>query len=88
MNRSKFTESQIFAILKEGESGVPIAELARKHGMSEATFYNWRAKYGDMDASLMKRMEELEDENRRLKKMYAEEKLKAETIQEAMEKKW
>jgi putative transposase len=88
MKRSKFTESQIFAILKEGESGVPIAELARKHGMSEATFYNWRAKYGGMDASMMKRMKELEDENRRLKKMYAEEKLKAEIIQEAMEKKW
>jgi putative transposase len=56
--------------------------------MSEATFYNWRAKYGGMDASMMKRMKELEEENRRLKKMYAEEKLKAEIVKEAMAKKW
>ncbi len=88
MTRSKFTESQIFAILKEAESGVRVADLAREHGISEATFYNWRAKYGGMDTSMMKRMKELEDENRRLKKMYAEEKLKAEIIQEAIEKKW
>lgn len=88
MKRSKFTESQIFAILKEAESGVRVADLAREHGISEATFYNWRAKYGGMDTSMMKRMKELEDENRRLKKMYAEEKLKAEIIQEAIEKKW
>ena len=88
MKRTKFTESQIFAILKEAESGVRVADLAREHGMSEATFYNWRAKYGGMDTSMMKRMKELEDENRRLKKMYAEEKLKAEIIQEAIEKKW
>ena len=88
MKKSRFKESQIIAILKEAESGVPVAELCRKHGMSDATFYNWRAKYGGMDVSMMKRMKELEDENRRLKKMYAEEKLKAEIIQEAMEKKW
>ncbi len=81
MKRSKFTESQIFAILKEAESGVRVANLAREHGISEATFYNWHAKYGGMDTSMMKRMKELEDENRRLKKMYAEEKLKAEIIQ-------
>jgi putative transposase len=54
MKRSKFTEAQIFSILKEGQSGIPVAELARTHGMSEATFYNWRAKYGGMDASMMK----------------------------------
>ena len=88
MKKSRFKESQIIAILKEAESGVPVAELSRKHGMSDATFYNWRAKYGGMDVSMMKRMKELEEENRRLKKMYAEEKLKAEIIQEAMEKKW
>lgn len=88
MKKSRFKESQIIAILKEAEAGIPIAELCRKHGMSEATFYNWRAKYGGMDVSMMKRVKELEDENRRLKKMYAEEKLKSEIIQEAMEKKW
>ena len=88
MKRSKFTESQIFAILKEAESGVRVADLAREHGISEATFYNWRARYGGMDTSMMKRMKELEDENRRLKKMYAEAKLKAAIIQEAIEKKW
>ena len=88
MKRSKFTESQIFAILKEAESGVRVADLAREQGISEATFYNWRAKYGGMETSMMKRMKELEDENRRLKKMFAEEKLKAEIIQEAIGKKW
>ena len=88
MKRSRFTDSQIIAILKEAESGVRVPDLCRKHGMSDATFYKWRAKFGGMDASLMKRMKELEEENRRLKKMYAEEKLKAEIVQEALEKKW
>ena len=88
MKKSRFTESQIIGILKEAESGVPVAELCRTHGMSDATFYNWRSKYGGMDVSMMKRMKELEEENRRLKKMYAEERLKAEIIQEAMAKKW
>lgn len=88
MKRSKFTDSQIIAILKEAESGVRVADLCRNHGMSDATFYKWRAKFGGMDASLMKRMKELAEENRRLKKMYAEEKLKAEIVLEALEKKW
>ncbi len=88
MKKSRFTESQIIGILKDAESGVPVTELCRTHGMSDATFYNWRAKYGGMDVSMMKRMKELEEENRRLKKMYAEERLKAEIIQEAMAKKW
>ena len=88
MKKSRFTESQIIGILKEAESDVPVTELCRTHGMSDATFYNWRAKYGGMDVSMMKRMKELEEENRRLKKMYAEERLKAEIIQEAMAKKW
>ncbi len=88
MKKSRFTESQIIGILKDAESGVPVTELCRTHGMSDATFYNWRAKYGGMDVSMMKRMKELEEENRRLKKMYAEEHLKAEIIQEAMAKKW
>lgn len=88
MKKSRFKESQIITILKEAESGIPVAELCRTHGMSDATFYNWRAKYGGVDVSMMKRMKELEEENRQLKKMYAEEKLKAEIIQKAMEKKW
>ncbi len=88
MKRSRFTDGQIIAILKEAESGTRVADLCREHGMSDATFYKRRAKYGGMDASLMKRMKELEEENRRLKKMYAEEKLKAEIVQEALEKKW
>ncbi len=88
MKKSRYTDSQILAILKQAESGTPVPELCREHGMSSATFYKWRAKYGGMDASLMARMKALEVENRRLKKMYAEERLKAEIIQEAMAKKW
>lgn len=88
MKKASFSDSQILAILKQAESGVPVAELCREHGMGNSTFYKWRSKYGGMDASLMARMKELEDENRRLKKMYAEERLKAEVIQEAMAKKW
>lgn len=88
MKKSKYSDSQILAILKQNEAGVPVPELCREHGMSSATFYKWRAKYGGMDASLMKRMKELEDENRRLKKMYAEERLKSEIVQEALTKKW
>ena len=73
MKNSRYSDSQILAIIKQAESGVPIPELCREHGMSGASFYKWRAKYGGMDASLMARMKELEDENRRLKKMHAEE---------------
>ena len=88
MKKSRFSDSQILAILKQAESGTPVPELCREHGMSSASFYKWRAKFGGMDASLMARLKELEAENRRLKKMYAEERLKAEIIQEAMAKKW
>ena len=88
MKKSRYTDSQILAILKQAEAGTPVPELCREHGMSSATFYKWRSKYGGMDASLMARMKELEDENRRLKKMYAEERLKAEAVQEALTKKW
>lgn len=88
MKKSRYTDSQIMAILKQAETGVPVPELCREHGMSSATFYKWRARYGGMDASLMARLKELEDENRRLKKMYAEERLKSELRKEALEKKW
>jgi putative transposase len=88
MKKSRYSDSQILAILNQAEAGTPTPELCREHGMSSATFYKWRAKYGGMDASLMARLKELEDENRRLKKMYADERLKAEIIQEALSKKW
>ena len=88
MKQSRFTDSQIIAILKQAEAGTPVPEVCREHGISSATFYKWRSKYAGMDASLMTRMRELEAENARLKKMYAEERLKAEIIQEAMAKKW
>lgn len=71
--------------MKQNEQGVSVADLCREHGMSSALFYKWRAKFGGMDASMMKRLKELEAENARLKKMYAEEKLKAEIRQEALE---
>lgn len=88
MKKSRFSDNQIVSILKQAEGGIPIPELCREHGMSSASFYKWRAKYGGMDASLMRRLKELESENRRLKKMYAEERLKAEIVTEALEKKW
>lgn len=88
MKTSRFSDSQIIAILKQAEAGSPVPELCREHGISNATFYKWRSKFGGMDASLMARMKELEDENRRLKKMYAEERLKAEIVAEALTKKW
>ena len=74
--------------LKRVEAGVAVPDTCRPLGISTATFYKWRAKYGGMDVSMMSRMRELEDENRRLKKMYLEEKLKAEIVAEALEKKW
>lgn len=86
MRKSRFTDSQILAVLKQAENGVPVPELCREHGISSATFYKWRSKFGGMDASMMTRLKELEDENRRLKKMYAEERLKAEILKEAIEK--
>ena len=88
MKTSRYSDSQILSILKQAESGTPVPALCREHGMSNASLYKWRAKFGGMDASLMKRMKELEDENRRLKKMYADERLKAEIVQEALAKKW
>jgi putative transposase len=85
MRTSRYSDSQILAILKQNDSGVSVPDLCREHGMSSAMFYKWRAKFGGMDASMMKRLKELEEENRRLKKMYAEERLKAEIRQEAIE---
>ena len=88
MKKSRYSDSQIIAIIKQAEAGTPVPELCWEHGMSSVSFYKWRSKYGGMDTSMIKRMKELEDENKRLKKMYADERLKAEIIQEAMAKKW
>ncbi len=88
MKRSKFTDSQIMDALKRGDAGLAVPEVCRELGISSATFYKWRAKYGGMDTSMMARMKELEAENTRLKKMYIEEKLKAEILNEAITKKW
>jgi len=88
MKKSRYTDSQIISILKQAEAGTPVPDLCREHGMSSASFYKWRAKYGGMDASLMMRMKELEAENSRLKKMYADVQLQNDVIKEAMAKKW
>jgi putative transposase len=88
MKHSNYSDHQIMEILNKAEAGIGIPDLCREHGMSRATFYKWRAKYGGMDVSMISRMKELEAENQRLKKMYAEAQLKAEIIQEALRKKF
>jgi putative transposase len=88
MKKSRFTESQIFNILKEAENGVKVPDVCRKHGVSDATFYKWRTKYGGMDASMVKRLRELEEENSRLKRMYANAQMDNEVLKEALEKKF
>ena len=87
MKMSRFSEPQILAILRQAEGGVPVPELCREHGMSTASFYKWRSKYGGMDASMISQMKALEDENRRLKKMCAEMSMQAELLKEALGKK-
>ena len=88
MKKSRFTDSQIAEALKRVEGGLAVPELCRELGISSATFYKWRAKYGGMDAPMILRLKELELENRRLKKMYAEECLNAEILKKAMAEKW
>lgn len=88
MKKSKFRDSQIMEALRRVESGLSLPDLCRDREISSATFYKWRVKYGGLDAPKMSRMKELELENARLKKMYAEERLKAEILKEAMAKKW
>lgn len=87
MKRSKYTDAQIFKILKAGESGMPTAEICRTYQVSQATYYAWRSKYGGMDLPMVKKLKELEEENRRLKKMYAEVCMDKEVLEEIIEKK-
>jgi putative transposase len=88
MKKSRFSDSQIMDALKRVEAGLSVPDVCRELGISSATFYKWRAKFRGMDASLMAHMKELEEENRRLRKMYIEETIKAEIVAEALAKKW
>jgi putative transposase len=87
VKKSRFSEEKIIAVLKQAEAGVKVSELVRKLGVSEATFYNWKARYGGLDASQLRRLKELEGENAKLKKMYAELSLTHHALQDAVEKK-
>ena len=87
MKKSKFSESQIVAILKEGEAGMAVAELVRKHGISTATYYSWKSKYGGTSVSELKRLKELEAENAKLKRMYAELALENTAIRDVLGRK-
>ena len=86
MKKSKFTESQIFEMLKQSEAGIAAADICREYGVSAATFYKWKAKYGGMDTSMMKRLRELEEENLRLKRMYANAAMDNEILKETLKK--
>lgn len=86
MKKSRFSEEKIIGILKQLEAGAKAAELARKHGVSDATVYNWKARYGGMEVSHLRRLKELESENARLKKMYADLSLTHHALQDAVEK--
>jgi len=88
MKRRRFSEEQIIAVLREQEAGTKVADLCRKHGISDATFYNWKAKYGGMDISDARRLKALEDENAKLKKLLADQMLEASALRELLSKKW
>lgn len=86
MKKSRFSEDQIIGILKEQQAGLPVTEICRKHGISDATFYTWRSRYGGMEVSDARRLKTLDDENRRLKKLLAEAMLDVSTLREALAK--
>ena len=88
MKRSRFTEEQIIGVLKEHELGAKTADLCRKHGISEATFYNWKSKYGGLDVSEARRLKQLSDENTKLKKLLADAMLDNAALKDLLSKKW
>ena len=87
MKKTRFTESQIISILKEGELGIPVADILRAHGISRPTYYNWKAKYGGLNTSQLRRLKELEAENTKLKQLYANAALESMALKELIEKK-
>lgn len=87
MKKTKFSESQIVAILREGEAGLPVAQILRKYGISQATYYNWKSKYGGASVAELKRLKELEVENAKLKRMYADLALENAAIRDVLGRK-
>lgn len=88
MKGVRFSESQILAVLKEGDAGTPVAELLRKHGISQATYYKWKSRYGGLEASQLSRLRELEAENAKLKRMYADMALENVAMKDVISRKW
>jgi len=87
MKKTRFTESKIVSILKEQEAGRTVQEISREYGISQATFFNWKSKYGGMNSSQLKRLKELEEENQKLKRMYADVSLQRDALKDVIEKK-